>query len=113
MILFGSHFHQVDQDFKSGKMSPIVRLGTARGSQVLLASTVMCYLLVFTFSLLGVLPLSSTICTLVAVPLARSMLTLVMNHHSEPEKIRPLKMFVAKFHLAFHLCVCASLLLGR
>ncbi|KAJ8905111.1 hypothetical protein NDN08_001621 [Rhodosorus marinus] len=113
MILFGSHFHQVEQDFKSGKMSPIVRLGTTRGSQVLLASTVMCYLLVFTFSLLGVLPLSSILCTLVAVPLARSMLTLVINHHSEPEKIRPLKMFVAKFHLVFHLCVSASLLTGQ
>ena len=31
LILFCSHFHQVDDDIKAGKRSPIVRLGPPRG----------------------------------------------------------------------------------
>lgn len=33
-ILFCSHFHQIEGDQSSGKMSPLVRLGTERGCKV-------------------------------------------------------------------------------
>jgi 2-carboxy-1,4-naphthoquinone phytyltransferase len=35
LILFCSHFHQVADDLAAGKRSPIVRLGTLRGAQLL------------------------------------------------------------------------------
>lgn len=35
LILFCSHFHQVEDDLAAGKYSPIVRLGTQRGAQLL------------------------------------------------------------------------------
>ncbi|MGK7955863.1 MAG: 2-carboxy-1,4-naphthoquinone phytyltransferase, partial [Crocosphaera sp.] len=40
IILFCSHFHQVADDLAAGKRSPIVRLGTKLGSQVLTVVTV-------------------------------------------------------------------------
>jgi 2-carboxy-1,4-naphthoquinone phytyltransferase len=33
-ILFCSHFHQIEGDKQAGKLSPLVRLGTATGCQV-------------------------------------------------------------------------------
>jgi 1,4-dihydroxy-2-naphthoate octaprenyltransferase len=35
LILFCSHFHQVEDDIAAGKRSPIVRLGTSQGAQLL------------------------------------------------------------------------------
>ena len=34
IILLCSHFHQVEGDLAAGKMSPLVRLGPRRGTQV-------------------------------------------------------------------------------
>lgn len=38
-ILFCSHFHQTRGDRAAGKMSPLVRLGTTRGCQVIVPAT--------------------------------------------------------------------------
>ena len=34
VILFGSHWHQIQGDIAAGKMSPLVRLGTANACKV-------------------------------------------------------------------------------
>eukprot|EP00879_Flechtneria_rotunda_P010519 GHRR01010996.1.p1 GENE.GHRR01010996.1~~GHRR01010996.1.p1 ORF type:complete len:144 (-),score=28.36 GHRR01010996.1:307-738(-) len=34
VILFCSHWHQIEGDIKAGKMSPLVRLGTAKACEV-------------------------------------------------------------------------------
>ena len=44
LILFCSHFHQVADDEAAGKLSPIVRLGTAKGAVVLVAALIFLYL---------------------------------------------------------------------
>jgi len=44
LILFCSHFHQLDDDQAAGKLSPIVRLGTAKGAAVLVAALIFLYL---------------------------------------------------------------------
>ena len=57
LILFCSHFHQVKDDLAAGKLSPIVRLGTQRGSQVLNWLTGSIYALILLFILCGIFPL--------------------------------------------------------
>ena len=54
IILFCSHFHQVEDDLAAGKRSPIVRLGTQLGSQVLMVTTILFFALIVLFSLLGI-----------------------------------------------------------
>jgi 1,4-dihydroxy-2-naphthoate octaprenyltransferase len=34
VILFCAHFHQVEGDYAHGKMSPLVRMGTHKGTEV-------------------------------------------------------------------------------
>ncbi|CAK9174058.1 unnamed protein product [Ilex paraguariensis] len=47
LILFCSHFHQVEDDRAVSKMSPLVRLGTKRGSQVVKVAVITLYSLLF------------------------------------------------------------------
>ncbi|MGV0105989.1 2-carboxy-1,4-naphthoquinone phytyltransferase [Nostoc sp. DSM 114160] len=56
LILFCSHFHQVKDDIAAGKRSPIVRLGTQKGAQLLVWFTASIYPLTLLFVLLGISP---------------------------------------------------------
>ena len=56
LILFCSHFHQVKDDIAAGKRSPIVRLGTAKGAQLLNWITGSIYPLTLLFVLWGTFP---------------------------------------------------------
>uniref|UniRef100_A0A6N2LJK1 Uncharacterized protein n=1 Tax=Salix viminalis TaxID=40686 RepID=A0A6N2LJK1_SALVM len=53
LILFCSHFHQVEEDKAVGKFSPLVRLGTERGSGVVKVAVATLYSLLFAFSVLS------------------------------------------------------------
>ncbi|MEB3224666.1 MAG: 2-carboxy-1,4-naphthoquinone phytyltransferase [Synechococcus sp.] len=97
IILFCSHFHQAEDDLAAGKKSPIVRLGTCRGAQVL------------TYSLVAVLGLT---CLLIAfgtwspwmiltfggAPFALDLINHVRQNHDQPEKVSNCKFFAVKFH---------------
>lgn len=105
LILFCSHFHQATDDLAAGKKSPIVRLGTYRGAQIL------------TYSLLGVLGLT---CSLIAfgiwspwmlitfgsTPFALGLINHVRAYHNQPEKVSNAKFFAVKFHF------CSGVLLA-
>ncbi|XP_031255578.1 2-carboxy-1,4-naphthoquinone phytyltransferase, chloroplastic-like isoform X2 [Pistacia vera] len=56
LILFCSHFHQVEGDRAVGKMSPLVRLGTERGSVVVKVAVQTLYSLTFALGLSRALP---------------------------------------------------------
>ncbi|XP_050262223.1 2-carboxy-1,4-naphthoquinone phytyltransferase, chloroplastic-like [Quercus robur] len=56
LILFCSHFHQVEEDKAVGKMSPLVRLGTERGLSVVKVAVIAHYFLLFAFGLIKALP---------------------------------------------------------
>ncbi|KAJ7946743.1 1,4-dihydroxy-2-naphthoate polyprenyltransferase, chloroplastic [Quillaja saponaria] len=56
LILFCSHFHQVEGDMAVGKMSPLVRLGTKGGSGIVKRAVIMLYALLLVFGLSKVLP---------------------------------------------------------
>jgi 1,4-dihydroxy-2-naphthoate phytyltransferase len=112
IILFCSHFHQVEDDLAAGKKSPIVRLGTYRGSQVL------------TYSFLGVLGLT---CGLIAfgiwspwmlitfgsAPFALGLINHVRAYHDQPEKVSNAKFFAVNFHFVSGVLLAITYILSH
>lgn len=97
IILFCSHFHQVKDDLAAGKKSPIVRLGTYQGAQLL------------TYSLVGVFALTCGLITtgiwtpwmlftLGSAPFAFQLINHVRANHEQPDKVQNCKFIAVRFH---------------
>lgn len=97
LILFCSHFHQVGDDLAAGKRSPIVRLGTERGAQMLPWICGLTLGLVGLFTALNLLPLGAML-TLVSLPLAIYLCQHVTNFHNQPNKVKNCKFIAVAFH---------------
>ncbi|QLE47316.1 2-carboxy-1,4-naphthoquinone phytyltransferase [Nostoc sp. C057] len=107
LILFCSHFHQVKDDIAAGKRSPIVRLGTQKGAQVLVWFTASIYPLTLLFVLLGISP-AWTLLSWVSLPFAVKLCRHVQENHNQPDKVSNCK-FIA---VAVHFWACLLLGLG-
>ncbi|MHC5745694.1 MAG: 2-carboxy-1,4-naphthoquinone phytyltransferase [Nostoc sp.] len=107
LILFCSHFHQVKDDIAAGKRSPIVRLGTQRGAQVLVWFTASIYPLTLLFVLLGISPVW-TLLSWVSLPFAVKLCRHVQENHNQPDKVSNCK-FIA---VAVHFWACLLFGLG-
>ncbi|MCL6753945.1 2-carboxy-1,4-naphthoquinone phytyltransferase [Nostoc sp. CCCryo 231-06] len=107
LILFCSHFHQVKDDIAAGKRSPIVRLGTQKGAQLLVGFTGSIYPLTLLFVLLGISP-AWTLLSWVSLPFAVKLCRHVQENHNQPDKVSNCK-FIA---VAVHFWACLLLGLG-
>ncbi|MEH2436150.1 MAG: 2-carboxy-1,4-naphthoquinone phytyltransferase [Nostoc sp.] len=107
LILFCSHFHQVKDDIAAGKRSPIVRLGTAKGAQLLVWFTASIYPLTLLFVLLGISP-AWTLLSWVSLPFAVKLCRHVQENHNQPDEVSNCK-FIA---VAVHFWACLLLGLG-
>lgn len=105
LILFCSHFHQVQDDIAAGKRSPIVRLGTQKAAQVLTWFTGSIYAFTLIFVFLGIFPVW-TLLTWLSLPFAFKLCRHVLENHDQPDKVKNCK-FIA---VAVHFWSC--LLLG-
>ncbi len=97
LVLFCSHFHQVEDDLKAGKRSPIARLGTQRGAQLL---PVACGAVLVTNLVAiaqGGLPWS-TLLVWGALPAAIKLCRHVLAFHDQPEKVKNSKFLAIYFH---------------
>jgi len=110
IILFCSHFHQVADDLAAGKRSPIVRLGTARGAQVLGLATAGMFAIAALASLLGWLPLGS-LAIAASLPIALELIRHVQQHHDQPERVKNCKFIAVKLHFWSGLLLAAGLVL--
>jgi 2-carboxy-1,4-naphthoquinone phytyltransferase len=97
IILFCSHFHQVEDDLAAGKRSPIVRLGTALGSRVLTGSTASLFVFVVLFILLGGFPAWTAI-ALASIPIGYKLVRHVQENHDRPEQVSNCKFIAVKLH---------------
>ena len=107
LILFCSHFHQVKDDIAAGKRSPIVRLGTQKGAQLLVWFTGSIYPLTLLFVLLEIFPVW-TLLSWVSLPFAFKLCRHVQENHNQPDKVSNCK-FIA---VAVHFWACLLLGLG-
>ncbi|MEH2262259.1 2-carboxy-1,4-naphthoquinone phytyltransferase [Nostoc sp.] len=107
LVLFCSHFHQVKDDIAAGKRSPIVRLGTQKGAQLLVWFTASIYPFTLLFVLLGISP-AWTLLSWVSLPFAVKLCRHVQENHNQPDKVSNCK-FIA---VAVHFWACSLLGLG-
>ena len=110
IILFCSHFHQVEDDLAAGKKSPTVRLGTQTGAKVLHASVVLFYLLSFILLVLGTLP-KTIVIVLFSFPLALKLTQVVNENHDLPEQVKNSKFIAVNLHFVSGLLLCLGLML--
>jgi 1,4-dihydroxy-2-naphthoate phytyltransferase len=97
LVLFCSHFHQVEDDIAAGKRSPIVRMGTERGAKLIP------WLCGITFAVVGAsiaFGLFSAWTGLIffSTLSARSLINHVNRFHHQPQKVSNAKFYAIGFH---------------
>jgi 2-carboxy-1,4-naphthoquinone phytyltransferase len=97
IILFCSHFHQVEDDVAAGKRSPIVRLGTQRGAVLLNWLCGAAYGSVLAFVAIRLLPLGALL-SLASLPFALKLCQYVGRHHSQPQAVSSSKFIAVAMH---------------
>jgi 1,4-dihydroxy-2-naphthoate octaprenyltransferase len=108
LVLFCSHFHQVEEDAAHGKRSPVVRLGT--GQAAALVPWFIALSLAFQWApvLLGRWPLTALF-GVIGLPAARALIQLLRDHHAVPERITSSKFLALKFQALNGLGLAAGL----
>ncbi|MGB3300439.1 MAG: 2-carboxy-1,4-naphthoquinone phytyltransferase [Phormidesmis sp.] len=111
LVLFCSHFHQVEDDLKAGKKSPIVRLGTYRGAQVLPWACGAIGMIWAIALLAGGLPWSALLIG-ASAPAAVRLCQHVLAFHDQPERVSNAKFLAIHFHFWNGLLLVSSLLMA-
>lgn len=111
LVLFCSHFHQVEDDLKAGKRSPIVRLGTKRGAQVLSLACVMVLAIWMIARIQGGFP-PATLIALASAPVAVNLCQHVSRFHADPTRVSNSKFLAIRFHVLSGLLLISGLLIS-
>ncbi len=109
LILFCSHFHQVADDLSAGKRSPIARLGTARGAQLLpwICGGIFGLILIFMgFHLFS----TGVVLSWVSLPLAIHLCRHVWQYHDQPDRVKDCKFIAVGLHFVSGLLLGLGLL---
>ena len=112
LVLFCSHFHQVEEDAAHGKRSPVVRLGTAR------AAALIPWLVALTLALewlpmwRGDWPLTVLLSGL-GLPAGLALIRLMQRCHDQPDRISGSKFLALRFQAWNGLGLALGLALGR
>ena len=111
LVLFCSHFHQVEEDAAHGKRSPVVRLGTARAAALVPWFVAGTLALEWLPLLRGWWPLTVLLAAL-GLPPARALIQLLRDHHDVPERISGSKFLALRFQALNGLGLAAGLAIG-
>ncbi|MEL4897634.1 2-carboxy-1,4-naphthoquinone phytyltransferase [Crocosphaera sp. Alani8] len=112
IILFCSHFHQVEDDLSAGKRSPIVRLGTKLGSQVLMGTTILFFALIIVFYLLGIFPVW-TLMVFLSAPIAYQLVSHVNKNHDQPSIVSNCKFIAVRLHFFSGILLALALIVPQ
>ncbi|KAL2343818.1 hypothetical protein Fmac_005103 [Flemingia macrophylla] len=97
LILFCSHFHQVEGDKEVGKMSPLVRLGTKKGAEIVKGAVVMLYALLVSFGLSKALPIPCIFLCALTLPMGNLVVRFVEDNHKASERLMASLLFSLYF----------------
>lgn len=97
LILLCSHFHQVEDDLKAGKKSPIVRLGTKKGYQLLTVLTLSILIIPILLIIFKIFPIWTGL-TCLSFPFAYQLINHVGKYHNVPDKVSNCKFIAVNFH---------------
>ncbi|KAH9658087.1 2-carboxy-1,4-naphthoquinone phytyltransferase [Citrus sinensis] len=104
---------QVEGDRNVGKMSPLVRLGTERGSVVVKWAVMILYSLLFAIGLSRALPLSCIFLCAMTSPIGKLVVSYVEENHKDKGKIFMAKYYCVRFHALFGAALVAGLITAR
>ena len=96
LVLFCSHFHQVNQDAKHGKNSPLVVLGTRRGAQLIPWIIFFIMVLELLPIINGTFPISA-ILSCIGLPSGINLIRLLSEYHNKPSLIKNSKFLALRF----------------
>ena len=96
LVLFCSHFHQIEEDKKFGKISPLVRIGAKKGAFIIPWIILLIYSFEFFILLIGFLP-HICILYLISLPSAISLINLLKTSYQRPEILKNCKFLAIKF----------------
>ncbi|KAK7363110.1 hypothetical protein VNO77_05240 [Canavalia gladiata] len=113
LILFCSHFHQVEGDKEVGKMSPLVRLGTKKGAEVVKVAVLILYALLVAFSLSKALPLTCIFLCALTLPMGNVVVRFVEDNHKDKNKIFMAKYYCVRLHALFGVALALGLVVAR
>jgi 1,4-dihydroxy-2-naphthoate octaprenyltransferase len=97
LILFCSHFNQVNDDAAVGKKSPVVRLGSKRSAQLLPWICGSLYGLTLLFVILRIFPVWSLL-ILGSLPFAIKLCRFISSHYHQPEKLTYCRFIAVALH---------------
>ena len=112
LVLFCSHFHQVEDDLKAGKKSPIARLGTQRSAQLLPWACGSVLAVTLLAIARGGLPLSC-LALVASAPAAVRLCRHVLAFHDRPAQVSNAKFLAIHFHAWSGLLLVAGLVAPR
>jgi len=111
LVLFCSHFHQVEEDAAHGKRSPVVRLGTARSAALIPWFIALTYSLEWLPVCRGAWP-ATALLSAAGLPAALSLIRLLTHHHDQPERISGSKFLALRFQALNGLGLTLGLAMG-
>ncbi|MGK7890694.1 MAG: 2-carboxy-1,4-naphthoquinone phytyltransferase [Leptolyngbyaceae cyanobacterium] len=97
LVLFCSHFHQVDDDIAAGKRSPVVRMGTRRSAQLLPWICGIVYGVIAILLFTGLAPWWSAL-SIVGIPAAIRLCRHVSEYHNQPDRVMNCKFIAIALH---------------
>ncbi|KAG0552433.1 hypothetical protein BDA96_01G506800 [Sorghum bicolor] len=113
LILFCSHFHQIDGDLAVGKMSPLVRIGTKAGSRIVSIGILTLYILLAAFGLCRSLPPACIVLCALTLPMGKLVVDYVLKNHEDNTKIFMAKYYCVRLHALFGMALASGLFLAR
>eukprot|EP00850_Spirogloea_muscicola_P010646 SM000063S20036 [mRNA] locus=s63:419240:425903:+ [translate_table: standard] len=109
LILFCSHFHQIEGDLQVGKMSPLVSIGTAKGAQVATAGVFSLYIITAALVVFKLLPPNCLVGALMTLPLGKLVVDFVSKNHMDKNLIFMAKYYCVRLHVVFGFMLALSL----
>jgi 1,4-dihydroxy-2-naphthoate octaprenyltransferase len=111
LVLFCSHFHQVEEDAAHGKRSPVVQLGGERAAALVPWFVAASLGLQWAPVLLGWWPVAALL-GVIGLPPARALIRLLREHHDDPGRISGSKFLALRFQALNGLGLALGLALG-
>jgi len=96
LVLFCSHFHQIIEDKKHGKNSPLVRIGAKKGSKFVIWIIFAIYIFQLYTIVYGFIPVFC-ILYLISFPQASRLINLLRSSYEKPSAIKNCKFIAIKF----------------
>lgn len=97
LVLFCSHFHQVEDDLAAGKRSPLVRMGTHRGAQLLPWFCGSIFAITGVLVAMGSFPVW-TLLSFAGLPASLKLCRHVATYHDSPDKVSNCKFIAIAVH---------------